>query len=143
CLARPAGLEPATLALEGRCSIQLSYGRIAVFFIKMVGVERFELPTHCSQSSCATRLRYTPTGLTSLNSSSWPILIPRTSKFNHKIRLITFISRFNVLNFHLTRFLKIGAPGRIRTSDHLVRSQVLYPTELRAPKVANYVCFQS
>ena len=29
----------------------------------MVGVERFELPTHCSQSSCATRLRYTPKNL--------------------------------------------------------------------------------
>ena len=27
---------------------------------------------------------------------------------------------------------EIGAPGRIRTSDHLVRSQVLYPAELRA-----------
>lgn len=27
---------------------------------------------------------------------------------------------------------KDGAPGRIRTSDHLVRSQVLYPAELRA-----------
>ena len=27
-LARPAGLEPATLGLEGRCSIRLSYGRI-------------------------------------------------------------------------------------------------------------------
>ena len=25
-----------------------------------------------------------------------------------------------------------GAPGRIRTSDRLVRSQVLYPAELRA-----------
>ena len=28
--------------------------------LNLVGVERFELPTHCSQSSCATRLRYTP-----------------------------------------------------------------------------------
>ena len=28
-LARPAGLEPATPGLEGRCSIRLSYGRIA------------------------------------------------------------------------------------------------------------------
>ena len=26
-LARPAGLEPAATGLEGRCSIQLSYGR--------------------------------------------------------------------------------------------------------------------
>jgi hypothetical protein len=28
--------------------------------------------------------------------------------------------------------IKIGAPGRIRTADPLVRSQILYPTELRA-----------
>jgi hypothetical protein len=26
-MARPAGLEPAATGLEGRCSIQLSYGR--------------------------------------------------------------------------------------------------------------------
>ncbi len=30
--------------------------------------------------------------------------------------------------------VKNGAPGRIRTSDRLVRSQVLYPAELRARK---------
>ena len=27
----------------------------------------------------------------------------------------------------------IGAPGMIRTCDPLIRSQVLYPTELRVP----------
>ena len=33
CLARPAGLEPATLGLEGRCSIRMSYGRFGVPFL--------------------------------------------------------------------------------------------------------------
>ena len=32
-----------------------------------------------------------------------------------------------------------GAPGRIRTSDPLVRSQVLYPAELRAHKLLDLV----
>jgi hypothetical protein len=71
-MARPAGLEPATLGLEGRCSIRLSYGRIFCDDLllanlpglcrknDLVGVERFELPTSCSQSRRATRLRYTP-----------------------------------------------------------------------------------
>jgi leucyl/phenylalanyl-tRNA--protein transferase len=49
-LACPEGIEPPTHSLEGCCSIQLSYGAI-----------RFERTTLCSQSRCATRLRYAPT----------------------------------------------------------------------------------
>jgi hypothetical protein len=33
---------------------------------------------------------------------------------------------------------KYGAPGEIRTPDLLVRSQALYPTELRARKGREY-----
>ena len=89
-LARPTGIEPVTASLEGWCSIRLSYGRLFIQFrpwtlvqirtldtrhtrsahglqlvrppeqSEMVGVEGFEPPTPCSQSRCATRLRYTP-----------------------------------------------------------------------------------
>ena len=51
------GFEPVTLGLEGRCSILMSYRPMIK---ELVGVERFELPTSCSQSRRATRLRYTP-----------------------------------------------------------------------------------
>lgn len=64
-MARPAGLEPAAIRLEGGCSIQLSYGRLKgqTWLEKMVGVEGFEPPTLWSQTRCATKLRYTPTKL--------------------------------------------------------------------------------
>jgi hypothetical protein len=74
-MVRPSGLEPETLALEERCSIQLSYGRFLSNLLtiglkmncfhpqanmNMVGVEGFEPPTTCTQNRCATKLRYTP-----------------------------------------------------------------------------------
>src|ERR1019366_6513844 len=33
-MARPAGLEPAATSLEGSCSIQLSYGRVDLWYAK-------------------------------------------------------------------------------------------------------------
>ena len=33
-----------------------------------------------------------------------------------------------------------GTPGEIRTPDQLVRSQLLYPAELRARGVEDYIC---
>ena len=36
------------------------------------------------------------------------------------------------LSDHAGSQARCGAPGRIRTADPLVRSQILYPTELRA-----------
>ncbi len=39
---------------------------------------------------------------------------------------------FDYISNLLIQQKKNGAPGEIRTPDHLVRSQVLYPAELRA-----------
>ena len=76
-MARPGRLELPTAGLEGRCSIQLSYGRFDVYQgfsgpqilsdrqnpihgLDLVGATGFEPATPCSQSRCSTRLSYAP-----------------------------------------------------------------------------------
>jgi hypothetical protein len=51
--------EPATLGLR-QPMLYPNELRAQKSKSLLVGVEGFEPPTHCSQSSCATRLRYTP-----------------------------------------------------------------------------------
>ena len=50
----------------------------------MVGVERFELQALWSQTRCATRLRYTPTGrfYTHMNTQFNPKVTKRGKKFS-------------------------------------------------------------
>ncbi len=44
-----------------------------------------------------------------------------------------FVARYSIqLSYGRVKYKCDGAPERIRTSDRLVRSQVLYPAELRA-----------
>jgi hypothetical protein len=46
-----------------------------------------------------------------------------------------------IKKYHLTvAFFYNGAPGEIRTPDLLVRSQLLYPAELRAPVLRRELC---
>ena len=58
-LSRFARLEPPAEVL-----ILINYGRkktdLRRFFLKLVGERGFEPPTHWSQTSCATKLRYSP-----------------------------------------------------------------------------------
>lgn len=54
-MARPAGFEPATYGLEGHCSIQLSYKRIAYLLERETG---FEPATYGLEGHRSSQLSY-------------------------------------------------------------------------------------
>jgi hypothetical protein len=53
-----------------------------------------------------------------------------------KVTLAVALERLAAIGSHHEKPIFTGAPGEIRTPDHLVRSQVLYPAELRAQAVS-------
>ena len=66
-MARPAGLEPATLGLEGRCSIRLSYGRLEFLCVNLLNLYQQQTSLAPSNGTTAPLGRYTPFRLTFLN----------------------------------------------------------------------------
>ena len=51
----------SAVAAKSRGVVRMDRNTLFINNVSMVGAERFELPTLCSQSRCATRLRYAPT----------------------------------------------------------------------------------
>jgi hypothetical protein len=62
-VARPEGLEPPTLCFEGRCSIQLSYGRVGLSILNHL--------SRATSSFWMFELREKPDFLCSLAISDW------------------------------------------------------------------------
>ena len=63
---------------------------------KVVGVERFELPTFCSQSRRATRLRYTPI---SHHLARGGIILSETYEVNQNMPVMTAFYMTSVIVF--------------------------------------------
>jgi hypothetical protein len=87
-----------------------------------------------------------PYSITGLNLKANRILHDRDAPLLPKIWPLTQYLRFEIIRetvgWHLVRCLEVrplrsGARGRARTCDLLIRSQTLYPTELRAPGGVN------
>ena len=89
----------------------------------MVGATGLEPAASWSQTKHSTKLSYAP----AVGPCDSQIIIPQTSdSVKHFLQEKT--QAVNAVTYGLWN----GAPGGIRTRDLLIRSQTLYPTELRA-----------
>ena len=89
----------------------------------MVGATGLEPAASWSQTKHSTKLSYAP------------VLVLMTAQLlYHKLVGLssTFFFERNEPQIPRSAALLFGAPGGIRTRDLLIRSQTLYPTELRA-----------
>ena len=103
-LARPAGFEPATPGLEGRCSIQLSYGRVRHHIVRArpwqpspdpeiacVGLSGDGQRSHVRGKSRSSRLRY---GFFGATWRRWPASVVATH-VNSRINSLELRARVN------------------------------------------------
>ncbi len=123
-MARSGGFEPPTAWFVARYSIQLSYER-AVFCILKSVPSLGSAPQGCNINGALGRIR------TSDRLVRSQVLYPaelraRSILYTQECPLLGSVTSVNKQHR-----LMYGASGRIRTSDRLVRSQVLYPAELR------------
>ena len=133
-MARPAGLEPATLGLEGRCSIQLSYGRKILNIQKLIQLQILKLASAGLEP--ATVILFLS------------LVVRQTIQLSYGRKILNIQKSFNFKylnmlpqdNLHpalirrkakaLIFLRKIGRSRGIRTPDPLVPNQMRYQAAL-------------
>lgn len=98
---------------------------------KMVGVKGFEPPTPCSQSTCATKLRYTPSG-TIVSVFSRALVSSTSCIIQERAR---FVNRF------FTLFCAFFAPFFVKRSNHSQYLHYLFISHIHISFCSLHIAF--